>query len=952
LTPERWAQIEELFHRAAECDPKLRACLLDAACKGDEELRQVVEGLLANEENAHDDIRAAVQSGVETVSFPLLGETVSHYRIVAGLRGGGMGIVYRAEDMKLGRQVALKFLPEESVRSPEALNRFEREARSASALEHPNICPIYEFGEHEGQPFLVMQLLEGQTLRELISESARTKPPLELPKLLDISLQIVDALEAAHQHGIIHRDIKPANIFLTTTGQVKLLDFGLAKLFHDDAAEEAGLLDAGGNEAKENTLSPTTPDAFLSRTGVAMGTAGYMSPEQARGETLDARTDLFSFGLVLYEMATGQRAFQGDTRPGLYQATPVPPKHFNPRLPARLEAIIGKALKTDRVSRYQSASELRADLKAAAPAEFPWRLVAFAACVALFCAAVGTYYFWSRSKNPATLPKITQISRWNKPINAARLSPDGHAIAFSSPAGEISQVFLMLTSGGEALQLTNDEVDKFVDNFSADGKEVYYTRGGTEVWAVPTQGGSPRRVASADYILPSPDGTSFFYTKRDSPGIFRVGKSGLNEELVYKSHDWHVFPHLVFPGGNDLLAGAWSLNSPASGTFFRINLASHEAVDLGDIPGSTDLAFGDIDTVWAEPGNSILFSHEVDGVANIWKYSFRNRSLTQITFGTGNDSTPMPDPGGKGIYYINQRRLESLTAYHVHSKQSIDIVAEGAGQPTISRDAKRVMYITYPVFGKAELWTSDTKGGNKVKITAGDTQKVELSDWDPRHSEEVLLALNWAPDSFHVFFSRGSKLYIVGADGSGLRQLLQMEGVRRIVGAVWSPDQKSVYVSALESAEINQEGAEFIYTIWKWNEGSKPEKLVEKCGFAYDIDPGGKYLLAVKLFGEKTGIYEVSISERKCIPLLLGVRTGAIFAQDGRSFLYGVSSRGETLIYRQLWKDGKIIGTPQVALKLPFSFPFNYSDFSRDLSIFVYSRPVDDHADIYFLSQK
>jgi len=218
LTPERWAQIEELFHRAADCDPVCRAELLDGACNGDAELRSSVELLLASEDNAREDIRAAVQSGVETVSFPLLGETVSHYRIVAGLRGGGMGIVYRAEDMKLGRQVALKFLPEESVRSPEALNRFEREARSASALEHPNICPIYEFGEHEGQPFLVMQLLEGRTLRELISESDGTKPPLELPKLLDISLQIVDALEAAHQHGIIHRDIKPANIFVTTKG--------------------------------------------------------------------------------------------------------------------------------------------------------------------------------------------------------------------------------------------------------------------------------------------------------------------------------------------------------------------------------------------------------------------------------------------------------------------------------------------------------------------------------------------------------------------------------------------------------------------------------------------------------------------------------------------------------------------------------------------------------------
>jgi len=445
-------------------------------------------------------------------------------------------------------------------------------------------------------------------------------------------------------------------------------------------------------------------------------------------------------------------------------------------------------------------------------------------------------------------------------------------------------------------------------------------------------------MASADYILPSPDGTSFFYTKPDSPGIFRVGKSGLNEELVYKSHDRTVFPLLVFPGGNDLLAGASRLNS-SSGTFFKISLTSHEAFDLGDIPGSTDVAWGSLDTVWAEPGNSILFSHEVDGVANIWKYSFRNRSLTQITFGTGNDSTPMPDPGGKGIYYINQRRLSFLTAYNVRSKQSIDIVPEDAGQPIISRDAKRVMYITYPTSGKAELWTSDTNGGNKVKITTGGTQ-----------DEELLATLNWAPDSLHVFFSRGSRLYIVGADGSGLRQLLAMEGVT-IVGAVWSPDQKSVYVSTLDSAENTQEGAEFTHTIWKWNEGSKPEKLVEKCGFAYDIDPGGEYLLAVG----KGRINEVSISESKCISLFRDAKKVPIFAPDDTSLLYPVASPREVDIYRQPWRDGNVVGTSQVGLKLPFNFSLSWGvsyDFSRDLSTIVYSRPVDDHADIYFLSEK
>src|SRR3984893_8699161 len=306
LTPERWAQIEKLFHRAVECEPEGRPGLLDEVCSDDPELRREVEALLSCEASAGDHAQATVRSELDGFGFSLVGETVSHYRILDGLGSGGMGLVYRAEDLKLGRQVALKFLSEQSANEPAALARFEREARSASALEHPNICPIYEFGEHEGQPFLVMQLLEGQTLRELILAAGPGKPPLELSKLLDLAVQIVDGLDTAHQKGIIHRDIKPANIFVTNQGQAKILDFGLAKLFRDEAAEEESEHrapsedDAGGRAS--NTSSPGTPNPLLSRPGMLIGTAGYMSPEQARGEKLDARSDLFSFGVVLYEM--------------------------------------------------------------------------------------------------------------------------------------------------------------------------------------------------------------------------------------------------------------------------------------------------------------------------------------------------------------------------------------------------------------------------------------------------------------------------------------------------------------------------------------------------------------------------------------------------------------------------------------------------------------------------
>jgi len=706
-----------------------------------------------------------------------------------------------------------------------------------------------------------------------------------------------------------------------------------------------------------------------------LGTVAYMSPEQARGKELDPRTDLFSFGTVLYEMAAGQLPFRGNTSATIFEAilnqAPVAPVRLNPAVPAELERIINKALEKDRDLRYQHASDIRSDLKRLKrdtdsgrvsssasrivqdiSTESPTQSVAsaqaslgvrgkkyavLAACVALLLIAFLTNRFWPRSNTLNGPAKITQISQWNKPMNSARLSPDGHAVAFASPVGGINQVFLMLTSGGEPLQLTNNEDDKFVNNFSADGKEVYYSRivGRDEVWAVPTLGGSPRRVASAYYGLPSPDSTSLFYVKVDNPAIFRVGKSGLNEELVYKPQDNSLFFRqlLLFPGGNNLLARGGRVNS-LNERIFRISLTSHEAVDLGDMPGSGNVA-NVANVAWAEPGNSILFSRTVNGLTNIWKYSLQDRSLTQITFGTGADFSPMPDPGGKGIYYLNGRFSGSLTAYHVHSKQSTDIVPEDANQPIISRDGKRVMYVTFPTSEKVELWTSDIDGGNKVKIATFEAE------------EGALLTLNWAPDNFHLSFSQGSKLFIVGADGSGLRQLPSMAGMT-ISNAVWSPDQKSVYVSAAENAQW------YTHTIWKWSDGAKPEKLVEGCGYAYDIDPGGKYLLALFDFGEKTGVYEVPISERKCIPLLPGVTSGASFAPDGKSLLYAVASRGEVAIYRQPWQEDKVIGTPHVALKLPFTFQLNYGltyDFSRDLSTIVYARP-GGHADLYLLSQK
>jgi serine/threonine protein kinase/tetratricopeptide (TPR) repeat protein len=285
----------------------------------------------------------------------MIGLTVSHYRILEKLGGGGMGVVYKAEDLRLGRFVSLKFLPEDLSREPLAIERFQREARAASSLNHPHICTIYDVDQYEGQSFIVMEFLEGQTLKHRILGK-----PIELERVPEYGHQMADALEAAHAKAIIHRDIKPANIFLTDRGQVKLLDFGLAKLLPERRSSNRA-------KATAANFGNTTQDAHLTSDGVALGTVAYMSPEQVRGQELDERTDLFSLGLVLYEMSTGLRAFSGNTSGVIFDAilnrAPTPPGRLNPAIPIQLEQIIAKALEKDRELRYRSASDMRADLQ-------------------------------------------------------------------------------------------------------------------------------------------------------------------------------------------------------------------------------------------------------------------------------------------------------------------------------------------------------------------------------------------------------------------------------------------------------------------------------------------------------------------------------------------------------------------------------------------------------------
>jgi len=599
----------------------------------------------------------------------LISKKVSHYRVLEILGGGGMGVVYRAEDIKLGRRVALKFLPEESAKDPAALGRFEREARSASALEHPNICPIYEFGEHEGQPFLVMQLLEGQTLRELISASSEDKPGLELGCVLDFACQITDGLAAAHRQGIIHRDIKPANVFVTSEGQAKILDFGLAKLARlmsgaeEDSDQEPRGRSAEGPSRESGPVPVGTADAFLSLTGIAMGTAGYMSPEQVRGEKLDARTDLFSLGLVLYEMATGKRAFTGDTGPVLQEAilkqVPIPVRKVNPELPAKLEEIIHKALEKDREMRYQSASEMRTDLQSlkremelpwwagpqlsVAQRNWKWLMGILIGSLAI-SVAVGFGTGRWRSRNRGFNLEKMQITKLTQAGNAGpvAISPDGRYVVYGLDSKQGTALWLRQVETHSKVQILPPEAVEYEGlSFSPDGNYVYFVHSGTKntdfryLYMMPALGGPVRQLAT-DVDSPvsfSPDGRQFVYTRGDAKqGDCEVrlanADGSANRVLATIPETWPGFqPGAAWSPDGRTIAVSFQLYGKRSG--YALKLVSIRDGRIGELYFS-NYPIGR--PLWLPEGNDLLVSlgDRTKG-GQLWKISYPQGQARRLT---------------------------------------------------------------------------------------------------------------------------------------------------------------------------------------------------------------------------------------------------------------------------------------------------------------------------------
>lgn len=649
-----------------------------------------------------------------------MNETVSHYRIVEKLGAGGMGVVYGAEDTRLGRPVALKFLGETS-RNEVALQRFIREARAASALNHPNICTVYDIGEHEGRPFIVMEWVRGIQLGKHISK--RAMPAVEI---LNLGLQMADALRAAHSKGIVHRDIKPSNIIVTEDGVIKVLDFGLAKLLHP-MVEDGSEAPTFSNEEKG-----------LTSAGAAVGTVSFMSPEQVRGEEVDARSDVFSLGAVLYEMATGRPAFPGTTPGVVFEAilnrAPIPPLELRPDLPQEINAIIARALEKDRTLRYQSAADLKADLtrvhrdsgsaeardavvaQPPRPRKHLFTVVALVVLVAVFAA------FGLLREDMGPLPARSEwvpLTDFADSATSPALSPDGSMLTFLRGPGTFTtpgQVYVKMLPDGEPVQLTDDTAQKMSPVFSPDGASIAYTVP-WDTWVVPVLGAPPR------LLLPNASGLSWIderrllYSEIDvglHMGIVTSTASRTGSRNVYQPEGTNGMAHRAYlsPDGNWLLVAEMDQVG-----WLPCRLVPEDGSSSGHPVGPADAQCQS--AAWSPEGEWMFLNTNTGGNFHIWRQRFPDGEPEQLTSGPTEEMGIAVAPDGRSL--ITSVGAEQSTLWVHDTSGERQVASQGFVMfPRLSPDGKKLFYLVRSrdsrAFQAGRLWVADLESGRREPL--------------------------------------------------------------------------------------------------------------------------------------------------------------------------------------------------------------------------------------------